>query len=180
MARKRGARRSGPKKTTREEPGLMADIGELVDVFCSTCRLNLDGSVTALNGAGHVVQITCRTCGNVQKFRPPMADEEQRERLLRKAFAIRDRRGQQTLEAQAEKGKAYSTNELMARWRAATADADHRAPIYRETEVYEVGDFLIHNQHGLGVAQEVLHEHAVLVLFRETEVPVEMGKVYDD
>ncbi|MFH1531569.1 MAG: hypothetical protein ABIK09_12650 [Pseudomonadota bacterium] len=181
MARKRGARRGTTKtKKTREEPGLLADISEIVEIYCSTCHLNLDGTVTALDNGSQVVQVTCRTCDNVQKFRPPMPDEVKRQTLLRKAFAIRDRRQQATVELQQEARKAHSTSDVMARWRKATEDAGPRAPIYRETEVYEVGDQLIHNQHGLGVVQEILHDNAAMVLFRETEVPVEMGKVYED
>jgi methyl coenzyme M reductase beta subunit len=75
---------------------------------------------------------------------------------------------------------AHSTSELMARWRKATADADARAPIYRDTEMYEVGDALIHPRHGLGVVQQVIHENAALVLFREVEVPLEMGRGLGD
>ena len=186
MARKRGARQGarqggqqGAPKMKRE-PALIAEIGEIVEAYCGTCRLNLDTSATALDRGGRVVQVTCRTCGNVQKFRPPMPDEEKRERLLRKVFAIRDKRGQQAAENQTEMRKAHSTSDIMARWRKAARDADARAPIYRETEVYEVGDAFIHNRHGLGVVQAVLHENAALVLFREVEVPMEMGKKPDD
>ena len=75
MARKRGARRgAGKKKTNKAEPGLIAEIGEIVEIYCGTCRLNLDGTATALDNGGRVVQATCRTCDNVQKFRPPMPD----------------------------------------------------------------------------------------------------------
>jgi len=160
----------------KKEPALIGEIGEIVDIFCGKCRLNLDGSVTALGKGNQVVQVTCRTCDEVQKFRPPMPDEEQRQRLLKKAFAIRDRRRQQAASNQEDMGRAYSTSDVMARWREATEGADSRAPIYRDTEVYDVGDFLIHNRHGLGVVQEVLHGGAALVLFREIEEPVEMGK----
>jgi hypothetical protein len=182
MARKRGARRGVSKKrkkTTTDEPALIGEIGEIVEMYCSTCRLNLDGSVTALDSGNRVVQVTCRTCDNVQKFRPPMPDEEKRQRLLKKAFAIRDRRQAASVQLQAEIRKAHSTNDVMARWREATEDAGPRAPIYRDTEVYEVGDQLIHNQHGLGVVQEIIHDNAILVLFREAEVPIEMGKSYE-
>ncbi len=180
MAKKRGARRGGSKKKTkREEPGLLADIGEIVEIYCGTCRLNLDGTATALDGGGRVVQATCRTCDNVMKFRPPMPDEEKRQRLLKKAFAIRDRRQQATVELQQEIRKAHSTSDVMARWREATEGAGPRTPIYRDTEVYEVGDQLIHNEHGLGVVQEILHDNAAMVLFREVEAPVEMGKDRD-
>ncbi len=179
MARKRGARRGATKKkktSTTTEPALIGDIGEIIEMYCGTCRLNLDGSVTAVDNGSRVVQVTCRTCDNVQKFRPPMPDEVKRQKLLKKAFAIRDRRQAASVELQAELRTAHSTNDVMARWRAATEGAGPRTPIYRDTEVYEVGDQLIHNKHGLGVVQEVLHETAVLVLFREAEVPVEMGK----
>jgi hypothetical protein len=180
MARKRGARRGAARKktssSTTTEPALIGDIGEIIEMYCSTCRLNLDGSVTAVDNGSRVVQVTCRTCDNVQKFRPPMADEVKRQKLLKKAFAIRDRRQAASVELQAELRTAHSTSDVMARWRAATEGAGPRTPIYRETEVYEVGDQLIHNTHGLGVVQEVIHETAILVLFRESEVPIEMGK----
>jgi hypothetical protein len=186
MARKRGARRGAPRRTTsttttttKGEPALIGDIGEIIEMHCGTCRLNLDGTVTAVDSGNRVVQVTCRTCDNVQKFRPPMPDEVKRQKLLKKAFAIRDRRQAASVELQAELRTAHSTSDIMARWREATQGAGPRAPIYRETDVYEVGDQLIHNTHGLGVVQEILHDHAALVLFREAEVPVEMGKVND-
>jgi hypothetical protein len=156
------------------------DLGDIIDIYCTRCRLNLDGSVTAMEHTT-VVQVTCRTCDNVQKYKPHVPEEVLRERMLKKAFSIRDRRRKQQRETQVAKKTAHSATDVTARWRAATEDSDPRfSRMYREADTYEEGDNIIHSQHGLGVVQQVLHENAALVLFREIECPLEMNRKPED
>lgn len=151
-------------------------IGDIIDIYCSRCRLNLDGSVAALQGE-EVVQATCRTCNTTQKYRTPVDEGMKRARMLRKAFAIRDKRKSMEAAAQPPVPAGESVTD---RWRVLTADVDSRfAAMYRSTGTYRLEDVIIHPKHGLGIVTQVLHENAFLGLFREVEVPLEMGQNLD-
>jgi len=159
----------------RRPRGPQGNVGDVIDIYCTACKLNLDGTVTALGQGREVLQVTCKTCDSVQKYHRPVEDHEHRKKLLRKAFAIRDKRRQQGLSDE-ERATAHSSNDITARWRKATEGLGARTPIYKVSGEYEEGDAMIHPQHGLGIVVQVLHENALVVLFREAEVPLEMGK----
>jgi hypothetical protein len=153
-------------------------VGDEVDFYCRKCRLNLHGNVAAVKD-GTVVSVTCRTCRSTQPFIAEKSDEELRTTTLRKAFRIRDRRAQQW--AQVEESRPAPTppkaaKDVTARWRRATEGVDARyAGKYSPQKNYEVDDLLIEKQHGLGIVTRILHENAVLVLFRKDELPLEMN-----
>lgn len=150
-------------------------IGDVIEISCTQCRLNLDGTVAAMVD-DEVVQVTCRTCGNTQKYAPPMDEEDRRKRVMKRVVGGREKK-RATQERSAKDMKvAYSPNELTARWRQLTQGMrSAEGAIYNPRNTFQEGDALIHPQHGFGIVTQVIHENAVLVLFREVEVPLEMG-----
>ena len=46
---------------------------------------------------------------------------------------------------------------------------------FQITRVYKPGDVVLHKNHGLGIVQQVVHENACTVLFRDLEVTLQMG-----
>jgi hypothetical protein len=66
-------------------------IGDVIEISCTQCRLNLDGTVAAMVD-DEVVQVTCRTCGNTQKFAPPMDEEDRRKRVMKRVVGGREKK----------------------------------------------------------------------------------------
>jgi hypothetical protein len=62
------------------------------------------------------------------------------------------------------------------RWREVTGrlKARHGKPYY-PYQSYASGDVLLHKRHGMGVVEQVLHDRACTVLFREGLLVLEMG-----
>jgi len=150
-------------------------VGDEIDFYCKKCRLNLNGNVAVVEESKPVT-VTCRTCRFTQSFVPEKSAEDLRAAQLRKAFRIRDRRRQQYAPTETSRTAPAGGAEVTTRWRTATEDLDARyAPRYDRHASYEEGKALIHREHGLGVIQQVLHENAVLVLFRKVECPLEMN-----
>lgn len=62
------------------------------------------------------------------------------------------------------------------RWQALTAKLGWRdGKPYQVTRVYSPGDVVLHKAHGLGIIQQIVHESACLVLFRDAEVVLPMA-----
>lgn len=62
------------------------------------------------------------------------------------------------------------------RWQNVTANLSARdGRPYNATRTYKIGDVLLHKTHGLGVVETVVHDKAVMVLFRDTQTVLEMG-----
>jgi len=154
------------------------DVGDLVDFYCSRCRLNLNGTVMALGTEGEVVKVTCRTCQSGQPYKEMVTREQIKARRIKQALAIRDRRTSLSAGAtEPEKPSAAAPQDVTSRWRVATEDVDARyAPRHVPELSLEAGDLLLHAEHGLGIVSQVIHENAALVLFRKVEVPLEMNR----
>lgn len=149
-------------------------VGDEIPFWCSNCNLNLWGNVAALDGAD-VLQVTCRTCRSTVGYRPEKSDLELRRKTLQKVFSIRDRRKERWSDGH-DLPKTSTKNDVTRRWREATEGVDSRySPMYSPEKGFEEGDTMIHPEHGLGIVERVLHENAALVLFRLSEVPIEMN-----
>lgn len=71
---------------------------------------------------------------------------------------------------------ATANDSPLVRWQRQTATLSARdGRPYNATRTYKAGDVLLHKQHGLGIAETVLHEQAVMVLFRDVETVLQMG-----
>jgi hypothetical protein len=72
---------------------------------------------------------------------------------------------------------ATSGGDSTDRWRVQTAKLGWRdGKPYQPTRTYKAGDVMLHKAHGLGVVQQVVHDGACVVLFRDQETVIEMGQ----
>lgn len=55
---------------------MAAQVGDIVQAYCSQCKENLNAEVMAVVG-DEIVTVTCKTCGTSQRHRPP-ADAKSR------------------------------------------------------------------------------------------------------
>jgi len=64
-----------------------------------------------------------------------------------------------------------------ARWVELTGALSSRdgKPYYAD-RTYKEGDVLLHKRHGMGVVESVVHEEAVMVLFRDGQQVIEMAQ----
>lgn len=157
-------------------PGKEPQLGDVVEIHCKYCRLNLDGNVAAVLD-GEIIKVQCRTCRHFQDYRPPIPESERRARLMKQVTRLRDRRlplpptpkkSEEKPEVQSSKNE-YSP-EAVARkmWDEATKNVNPlKARIYNPDHIYGVSDMLVHHQHGLGVVSEIRQDGTIIVLFRE-------------
>jgi len=62
------------------------------------------------------------------------------------------------------------------RWRKLTDALSWRdGKPYQMTRTYKPGDVVLHKSHGLGIVQEIVHENACTVLFRDLETTLQMA-----
>jgi len=155
------------------------DLGDIVEAYCPACRLNLDASVAALLSDGSIAKVQCRTCGNFHEFRPPVSEEERRERGLQRAMNMRRKRtyvpdatikrggkvviqmGNRPPQVPASKAAEAATAvapsaAARSEWeKLTTGVSSTQASLYREQRKYRAGDFLIHKKYGFGYVKEV-------------------------
>jgi urease gamma subunit len=64
-----------------------------------------------------------------------------------------------------------------ARWVELTSklSSRHGKPYYAD-RTYAAGDVLLHKRHGMGVIESVVHEEAIMVLFRDGTQVIEMAQ----
>lgn len=67
--------------------------------------------------------------------------------------------------------------EARAKWKELTSQLSSRdgKPYYPD-RTYAEGDVLLHKRHGMGVVESVVHEHAIMVLFRDVREVIEMAQ----
>lgn len=156
------------------EQGLLK-VGDHIDFYCKRCRLNLHGNVASMEH-GKPKTVTCRTCRSTVVFAREKTDEELRAKKMQEVFRIREKRRPQYGEMAGNRIEAASATDVTKRWRKLTADIDARyANRYDRFRTYKVDDILLHKEHGLGLVTQLLHDNAILALFRKVEVPLEMA-----
>lgn len=137
-------------------------IGDILEVWCSRCRLNLDASVAALV-SGEVVKVTCRTCGNEVKYQPPQDMRERKQKALERLMRAREKK-RAGLPVSAMTGPSA----LRKLWDELTDKVDARdARVYEAARTYEPEDALLHKQFGMGIVHEVQGDGLLRVLFRD-------------
>lgn len=146
-------------------------LGDVIEIRCRFCRLNLDANVSALAPDGAIAKVQCRTCRHFQDFKAPVPVEDQRAALIRKAMKIAEKhtRGSSDRKASATRTTGSLSAEAVAQalWDEATKDANPlKSKIYDPHRTYSVDDLITHRPQGLGVVRES-DEATILVLFRE-------------
>jgi hypothetical protein len=163
-----------------------AALGDPIEIWCRYCRLNLDANVSAIKD-GAIAKVQCRTCRHFQDYRPPVPASEQRQKLIRKAMKLAERRGggpSRSAPARHAPAAESLSPEAVARamWEEATKDADAlRAKVYDTHRKYAEGDVILHKAHGMGVVREVRDEDStILALFREGVQRLEHDRSVED
>lgn len=174
-------------------------LGDIVEVYCEKCRLNLDASIAAMVG-DEIKQVQCRTCGNFVPFREPVPDSVKKERVFKRVLAMRDRRSQQqptTIQrrgqepvgpeaaaaaaaaARPDPAVRAKQNADVARWREATDQVDSRSAVpYTAQRSFREGEFVLHKTFGMGHVESVTEDEMV-VLFREGEQTLPINREQD-
>ncbi len=146
-------------------------LGDVIEIRCRFCRLNLDANVSALGPDGGIVKVQCRTCRHFQDFKAPRPIEDQRAALIRKVMKIAERHTQGTSNrstpAATTTGSLSAEAVAKALWDEATKDANPlKSKIYDPHRAFGVDDLIHHKGRGLGVVREA-DDVSILVLFRE-------------
>lgn len=150
-------------------------IGDIVDIYCTRCRLNLDGSVSALV-SGEVVKVTCRTCHNEVKYRPSVDLQQRKQKALERLMRQRSKKFA-GLPASEIKGP----NPLRQIWDELTDKVDARsARVYDPTRTYELEEAILHKKHGMGIVHDVFADGTINVLFRNGFVELTPPEPEDD
>jgi len=144
-------------------------LGDVIEIRCRFCRLNLDANVSALGPDGAIVKVQCRTCRHFQDFKAPKPIEDQRAALIRKVMKIAERHTQGTADRKTSTTTGSLSAEAVAKalWDEATRDANPlKSKIYDPHRAFVVDDLIHHRGMGLGVVREA-DDVSILVLFRE-------------
>lgn len=150
--------------------GQAPGLGDIVEIRCRYCRLNLDATVAAMNADGSIAKVQCRTCRHFQDYKPPIPPEQARARQMQRVMRLAQKHtGTGPRKAVSPSRTLDESPEAVARalWEEATRDAQAwKARPYDPHRSYLPDDLIAHKVHGLGVVREAL-EGAILVLFRE-------------
>ena len=160
-------------------------LGDEIEIYCPSCRLNLDGNVAAVY-EGEIKQAQCRTCGNFVKYRPPADMQKKRERQIKELMRIQaKKKGRKDPDAEeeidgAEEGADTSESITLERWKKLTDDVDSRyARPYDRHRTYSEGVILLHKAHGMGHIESV-SETQMIVLFKEGLVKLPHSEMRDE
>ena len=75
-------------------------LGDIVEGYCSSCKLNLDVSVAAV--VKEVVkQVQCRTCGNFVNYKPPV-DLEKKAQAMKRLMRMQEKKRKEAAKTGAE------------------------------------------------------------------------------
>jgi hypothetical protein len=160
-------------------------LGDEIEIYCLSCRLNLDGNVAAVY-EGEIKQAQCRTCGNFVKYRPPADLQKKRERQIKELMRIQAKKKgrtdliEETTEAGDEGSGEKTESVAVERWKKLTDDVDSRyARPYDRHRSYSEGVILLHKAHGMGHIESV-SEHQMVVLFKEGLVKLSHSEMRDE
>lgn len=128
-------------------PPKPAALGDIVEVYCTRCRLNLDANVAAVMD-GTILKVHCRTCGNFVPFKPPVDMQKKKDDALKKLLALQEKKRKGTAKVAAV---ATATPSAHNRWAELTDAVDSRsARPYDRHRSFKVGDFVLHKGKGIG------------------------------
>lgn len=142
-------------------------IGDILEAYCSRCRLNLDVSIAALVN-GVVQKVMCRTCGNEVKYRAPVDLEVREQQQLKRLIRKHDKRCKEQEQPVAETVEADSPRAVLRQlWDELTDNVDGRfARVYESTREYEVEEAVLHKRFGMGIVHQINQDGRLRVLFR--------------
>lgn len=170
--------------------GKKPSLGDIVEVHCEKCRVNLDASVAAMEG-DEIKQVQCRTCGEFVRYREPVPESVRKDRVIRRVLAMRERKSQRPTRRRASEPAmpeapaapvvpAFDPEERR-RWQEVTDGVmSTTATPYVAQRQYHEGDFVLHKAHGMGYVERLEGDESMSVLFRNGTVELPINQPRDN
>ena len=139
------------------------NLGDVIEGYCSSCKLNLDVSVAALV-EGVAKQVQCRTCNNFIAYKPPVDMQKKKEAALKRLMKMQEKKQKEA--AKAGSGPAAPAAVEVERWKTLTDPVmSWHAKPYDQVRVFKAGQFILHKKEGMGHVESA-DEEEIIVLFK--------------
>ena len=139
------------------------NLGDVIEGYCSSCKLNLDVSVAALV-EGIPKQVQCRTCNNFIAYKPPVDMQKKKEAALKRLMKMQEKKQKEA--AKAGSGPAAPAPVEIERWKTLTDPVmSWHAKPYDQYRVFKAGQFILHKKEGMGHVESA-DEEEIIVLFK--------------
>ena len=158
-----------------------AKLGDLIEVYCTRCRLNLDANVAAVYEE-QVKQVECRTCGNFIDYRPPKDMAGEREKALKRLIKMRQKKEKGVEKGATGTAEAEGPSPESERWEELTRDVTSwQARPYDRHRVFSAGDYILHKKHGMGYIESADADAGTLIgLFKDGFVELEHSQPIEE
>jgi len=139
------------------------DLGDVIEGYCSSCKLNLDVSIAALV-EGIPKQVQCRTCNNFVTYKPPVDMQKKKEAALKRLMKMQEKK--QKAAAKKGSGPAAPAAVEVERWKTLTDPImSWQAKPYDQHRTYKGGSFILHKKEGMGHVESA-DDAELIVLFK--------------
>lgn len=140
-----------------------------VDSWCTKCKRDALHNIVAMDADGILpVQVECRSCGGVHKYRPPKEDLKPGTKKVKaktKAAAAKKAPARRTTKKEREEMAALQA--LRDQWTELAEDHAGATKKYIISETFEEGQAIQHKKFGLGFVTEVPAPNRVEILFED-------------
>jgi len=145
-------------------------VGKETDAYCTKCKQDRLHNIVALGADGLPVQVECRSCGGVHKYRAPKVAPAA---ATAKASAAPKTAAGKRVSAKTSKQAASSPTapaNIYKRWEELVGKrAGTPAQRYQVTSAYGRDDVVEHTQFGLGFVLEEIAWNRIKVIFQDAE-----------
>lgn len=137
----------------------MSRAGELIDAYCSHCKLQL-AHVVLYEVNGVISRVQCRTCKAEHQFR------YKKSQLKGTAAVTKANPVKASRKSFQEK---TANNADIERWQSKKSQLkeDEHFRVYRMDEKFQKGEIIKHDLFGLGFVEKIISDTLVVVLFRD-------------
>ena len=139
------------------------NLGEIVEGYCSSCKLNLDVSIAAVVD-GVPKQVQCRTCGNFVAYKPPVDLVKKKAQAMKRLMRMQEKKRKEA----AKSGESSSPPPAVEiqRWKELTDPimSWHAKP-YDRHRTFQPGQFILHKKEGMGHVESA-EDDEIIVLFK--------------
>ena len=149
------------------------NLGDIIEGWCSSCKLNLDVSIAAVVD-DKPKQVQCRTCGNFIAYKPPVDMAKRKAAALKKLMKMQEKKKK----AAEKSGDTPAINQEVekARWKELTDPVmSWQAKPYDRHRTYQAGAFILHKQEGMGYV-ESSDDGELIALFKGGLVSLPHGQ----
>ena len=138
-------------------------LGDIVEGYCSSCKLNLDVSVAAV--VEEVVkQVQCRTCGNFVNYKPPVDLVKKKAQAMKRLMRMQEKKRKEAAKTGAEASAPPAVE--VQRWKELTDPVmSWHAKPYDKHRQFKAEQFILHKKEGMGHVESA-EENEIIVLFK--------------